>query len=1073
MQILDARHTDTLRAIEFGPDDRLATASQDGSVRIWDLPTGALVSVSRPVAIGSHVTALAWDGPNLGLLGQYRSTLTIDQLGRVVAKDAPAKEALEDRGVRVDHAGRQIEWTRLPQRSFSIPEGLSTYSLTTGNGILASSDGTVLAATVGSEVLIWRDAGEPRRIRLPKPVKQLALAPRGDVVAAAYDIQWSKASAIVLIDTRSVVAPRELPGVQPHVPAGDHVLAFAPDGKRLAAAQVGAVQVWSVGDGKLVATIRPRHSLIAQTGDRDWGSYMDVAYSPSGRWLVAGGSDGHLDLFDAATLRHARVLGSDVTRPFKIVLAGDRIAAIARHAAAVWSISEGRLVDRAVVPAVHDATMIGNDLMLARYTDTAWQCRSGEHGIFLDRWKGLEVPAGYDKLLLLDDDEADDDVGDPFAPKPARKPATHGIATTPRCLSPDRGELADVTCFAQIRRQPDAIEIFDPATKRVVRLSGSPETAGLVQVSFDRRYAYAVSGSALGLGNQLHVWDRGTGKRLASLAIEVELEAPTGRSRIAGVHRYWVSGDAIVLGYGTRLGWRTLPGGAPVRDLELSAVPRALAWVSPDEQLVGLADGSLVRVRGGRIGDRVVTAGGAIESVHYDPATRLAATLSIDGSVRLFDAGPTLRERVAFATFDDGEWIAYTPAGAYRGTPEVADRVRWTFADAQSFRFEQFAGGFDDAALVTRRARGDDVDVTAPPRHPPAIAAKLLEVAGATARVEVTTRGATRVDHVRAFVEGRAVAAAAVCAVADTRVIEVPIPGGDARIALAAFDADGLVSNAAIVDARAATTPTRPDVWVVAAGVSHYTGLSTDEQLQFADDDARAVAATFGSLAGAGKPFAAAHVIPPLVDEQVSIASLEAALGKLAGMKPDDLAVVFLAGHGVKLDGDDESALLTSPATSETAIRWQTIATALDRLPGRVLVLLDACHSGHLTRERVVPNAELAGRLARRSRAGLAVLAASKGRQLSYEVGKQARGITRVKQPTPPLDGADGHGLFTDALIRKLLDPATDRGGDGIVDLDELVFAVTDHVARETEGQQTPWLARREIFGSFTVVPRR
>ena len=183
---------------------------------------------------------------------------------------------------------------------------------------------------------------------------------------------------------------------------------------------------------------------------------------------------------------------------------------------------------------------------------------------------------------------------------------------------------------------------------------------------------------------------------------------------------------------------------------------------------------------------------------------------------------------------------------------------------------------------------------------------------------------------------------------------------------------------------------------------------------------------------------------------------------------------MFVSSHGIELANGD-AALLTTPSTEATAIQWSQLVARLDQLSGRVLVMLDACHAGHITRDRVVPNAELAAKLSRSSRAGVVVFAASKGRQSSFELGTgKSKGITRVHlaTPPPPLDSAEGHGIFTDVIVRALADPASDGDGDGALELDELVGAVTRGVAELTEGAQTPWLARREVFGSFTVVPR-
>jgi uncharacterized caspase-like protein len=244
-------------------------------------------------------------------------------------------------------------------------------------------------------------------------------------------------------------------------------------------------------------------------------------------------------------------------------------------------------------------------------------------------------------------------------------------------------------------------------------------------------------------------------------------------------------------------------------------------------------------------------------------------------------------------------------------------------------------------------------------------------------------------------------------------------------------------------------------VWVVAVGVSKYPNLQPEEQLQVANADATAIAAAFRAQAGAGQPFAHANVTT-LVDEQVSVASVRAALDGLKQMKPDDLAVLFLAGHGVKLSAASDMRFLTSATAltersiEENGLGWHELSDRLAEMRGRVVLLLDACHSGHLTQDVVVPNGALANALLHAGRAGVIVFAASKGRQESLEVG--------------------AHGVFTQALLDSLGARETDRDHDGAIQVSEAIDAITLRVEQLTAGVQTPWVSRRELLGDFLLA---
>jgi Caspase domain len=62
------------------------------------------------------------------------------------------------------------------------------------------------------------------------------------------------------------------------------------------------------------------------------------------------------------------------------------------------------------------------------------------------------------------------------------------------------------------------------------------------------------------------------------------------------------------------------------------------------------------------------------------------------------------------------------------------------------------------------------------------------------------------------------------------------------------------------------------------------------------------------------------------------------------------------------------------------------------------------------------------------------------------------------------------HGFFTGAILKSLNNPATDTNGDGVIELSELIRAVTLRVGEASSGKQTPWVARSDMFGDFPVA---
>jgi uncharacterized caspase-like protein len=310
-----------------------------------------------------------------------------------------------------------------------------------------------------------------------------------------------------------------------------------------------------------------------------------------------------------------------------------------------------------------------------------------------------------------------------------------------------------------------------------------------------------------------------------------------------------------------------------------------------------------------------------------------------------------------------------------------------------------------------------------------------------------------------------------VCAPQGTIELTVPLSTGTSSLSFAAIDEKHRSSNLATTEVTSTAPSQRPDLWIVSIGIDHYPKLGRDMQLLVAAADARGVATAFGGLAGPGKPYARTHT-QLLVDDDATPSAIVHALDELHTMKPDDVAVVFLGGHGLKPSTTANMVFATGqidetdPRTLKTAtIGWQSIGSALERAPGRVLVLLDACHSGHLLQDDVLPNDALADDLVH---AGVVVFAAAKGRQESYEPSG-ARGFS-IKTEAPTFSIARGHGLFTGAVLESLHSATTDRNNDGRIELQELVDDVTSRVGTTTHGLQTPWVARRSIFGDFSLA---
>jgi len=231
-------------------------------------------------------------------------------------------------------------------------------------------------------------------------------------------------------------------------------------------------------------------------------------------------------------------------------------------------------------------------------------------------------------------------------------------------------------------------------------------------------------------------------------------------------------------------------------------------------------------------------------------------------------------------------------------------------------------------------------------------------------------------------------------------------------------------------------------LWLLAIGVSHYQQPSL--QLRFADSDARAIAGAFQQQRGG--PLYTDVQTRVLTNTEVTRESILDAMKNFLGQAgPDDVAAIFLAGHGVQEYSTGSYYFLPYAATADnlvsTGLRMSDFDEMLRVVRRRVrgiVVLLDTCHAGALqvSAGARLPPPELASSLS--AGEGFFLLAATR----SGEVSEENPGL--------------GHGVFTHAVLDGL-DGAADSDHDGIVSTSELFGYVARAVPRLTDQHQHPY----------------
>jgi len=553
-----------------------------------------------------------------------------------------------------------------------------------------------------------------------------------------------------------------------------------------------------------------------------------------------------------------------------------------------------------------------------------------------------------------------------------------------------------------------------------------------------------------------------------------------------------------VEGYGVKLaipdGWSFKSGVLYHGDTRMPVAAGGSAFFKDAEGKVGLArpsNGNLELIEP-ETGKTLAVLTRPIQAVAGSPDFRFLVTRRWDygwGSLAFdiyrLDQSPGLLMQVFVAGQD---WIAWTPEGYYAATPGCEKMMGWaskkddyhalTFYPAERFRKQLYRpdvikllldkGNIKEALAAANAELKKDGIVTPAAADVVAELSKLLppvatlQILDKTALPKVTVKASAiaavanqPVTALRLLVDGRPLTDGAALQTFDGGKKEaaaewsITLPPGKHQLAVLARCPDSSsISN--MVEIEVADPTKQNTLHVLAVGVNDYEDGTL--KLDFAAKDARDIAAGF-QKSSKGTLFHDVHS-EALVNGK---ARKEAILSRLSALrkeaKPNDLVVIFFAGHGVK--EKDKFYLLPVEAKTtdlaKTAISGDELRKSLGEFPCQVLLMLDACHSsGSLKNFR--PAVDDITRTLTDDDCGVAVLCAAMAHEKALE--------------------KEGNGLFTKAIVDGL------NRGDGVPfnTFDRMMYVhhlhsfVFDRVSHQSGGRQHPFLSLPWVVESFPVA---
>jgi WD40 repeat protein/transcriptional regulator with XRE-family HTH domain len=562
-------HTDNIWSAEFSPDGkRIATASADGTAKIWDAATGEELLSIRGSNVGIVWSAIfSPDGKYLVTTGQdYFVHIWDSTNGKAVST---LKGHLDEvYQARFSSDGRQL--VTISTDGWGIIWDASTGKIIQKLGpevdgipqwVNISPDGSQVAiayatSTTGGWITIWDSATGRKILRLPNQhagMRSVSYSPDGTHLVTTSDDQavriWDARDGKMLQEfynqTGKIAnAEYSLDGTRIATPLGTNqvvvweaatgrtlltlaghtgsvnAVAFNPDGTRLVTAgKDHTARVWSLAPSRELLTLQQGPTIASSVGSK-------LAYSPDGKYLAVSYSDPTAKVWEVATGRLIHTLSGHTAGVNYITYSvdGTRIATTADDGTAkVWEAASGKeLFSLAVANS-------GDRVFGAAFSPDGKQLGTAADNNAADIWDAVSG-----KFLFKLPGITDWVASIAFSPD-GSKIATSSFDGTASLWDAATGKLLfHFTGFTNTVRQvafspdgkrlaasslDDKVKVWDAASgKEILTLTRHSGPVFSVTFSPDGKYLATASGD-----RTARLWDAGTGKEILLVRAPDEL----------------------------------------------------------------------------------------------------------------------------------------------------------------------------------------------------------------------------------------------------------------------------------------------------------------------------------------------------------------------------------------------------------------------------------------------------------------------------------------------------------------------------------------------------------------------
>jgi len=471
-----------------------------------------------------------------------------------------------------------------------------------------------------------------------------------------------------------------------------------------------------------------------------------------------------------------------------------------------------------------------------------------------------------------------------------------------------------------------------------------------------------------------------------------------------------------------------------------------------------------------------------------------------DGTIRWHRLSDGKELLALFVQSASRRWVAWTPTGYYTASEGGEDLIGWhlnrgswteeaVFYKAHRFRDRFYRPDIIQLVLTTldekkaileankKSGRGVE-DTGVIKKLPPLIKIKSpgngADFSGETIKIEYATVSPSGdpIDKVYVHLNGRPIPREKGLAPKksgdqgnNTNSIIVKVPPRDVNIQLFAktgsFTSEPAQISLKWTGAKRAATPDylKPKLYALVVGVSDYP--DKDLKLSFAHKDAMDFANALNTQRGG---LYRDVKVKLLTDSEATRANILEGLSWLEDeVTARDVGIVFMSGHG-KSDRKRRFYFVPHDAVMDkiksTGVKQSDIHDALTDLPGKVLMFLDACHSGDgISKVRTkgiggaVDMINIINDLSSAEN-GLVMFSSSTGRELSVESDDWK------------------NGAFTKAILEGFKGRA-DYNRDNAISIAELEVWISDRVKELTDKRQHPVARRPDTVPNFPFAMAR